>query len=74
MDRYPLDFMHERVLRTWRSYRLDCLDLRAAYWGFDDIRELWANPFDAHPGEVAHRLAAEAILEKFEPTWIDSSQ
>lgn len=32
-------------------------------------KTLWANPLDAHPGLLAHRLAAEQIVEAFGPVW-----
>jgi hypothetical protein len=63
-------FLLERVLAQCRDLGLECLDLTPVYAGAGgDTRALWVNRFDQHPGPEAHRLAAEAILERFGPRW-----
>lgn len=70
MGGYELAFLHDRVLAECRRDGLTCLDLRSAYAAYDGRRaELQANPLDGHPSKVAHRLAAERIVETFGPAW-----
>lgn len=67
---YQLAFLHERVLAECMHQNIPCLDLRQAYTPFaGHMQDLWANPFDAHPGVSAHRIAAEQIVEAFGPVW-----
>jgi lysophospholipase L1-like esterase len=68
MDDYPLDFLHEQVLDVCKARHLDCLDLRETYRGVN-FKKLWANPLDPHPGELAHKMAAEAIYAHYGPFW-----
>ena len=51
---------HERIDRFWRELNVPYLDLLDTYRG-GSPDELTVNPFDAHPNERAHRMAAEAI-------------
>ncbi|WP_136808528.1 SGNH/GDSL hydrolase family protein [Desulfosediminicola flagellatus] len=71
---YQLDFLHERVLEHCSKHNVKCLDLREEYRGIDDNKSLWANVFDAHPGELAHELAAEAIYDHFSEYWKEKDQ
>ncbi|MHB8810786.1 MAG: hypothetical protein ACYC9M_12365, partial [Desulfobulbaceae bacterium] len=67
---YELAFLHDRVLAECERDKITCLDLRSAYASYDGRRaELQANPLDGHPSKVAHRLAAERIVETFGPDW-----
>ena len=61
-------FLHERVLGECERLDVECLDLTSRYAG-EDPRTLWVNRFDRHPSAHAHAIAAEAILERFGPTW-----
>ena len=65
---YQLKFLHDRVLDTCKKHNVDCLDLYSIYKDLPHT-SLWANPFDPHPSELAHTLAAEAILQHFGPLW-----
>lgn len=65
-DDYPLGAAHDRVASGWAKHGAEVLDLRAAYAGHS-AEELVVNRYDAHPNEVAHRIAAEAILETLFP-------
>lgn len=70
MSDYQLGFLHERVLRECEQQRISCLDLRQAYSAFDGrMEELRASSLDAHPSKIAHRIAAERIVEIFGPEW-----
>ena len=60
---YPYLDLHEKVKATEETFGVPVLDLFDAYQGVDG-RRLATVPFtDAHPSELAHRLAADAILE-----------
>jgi hypothetical protein len=49
-----------------------CLDLLPLYSTVADPTTLWVSPFDAHPNAKSHRMAAEAIVERFRPIWTRS--
>ena len=74
LNDYRLDFLHDRVLDHCEKHGINCLDLRSIYQGNTDNMSLWANAFDAHPGDLAHSMAAEAIYEHFRPYWIEQAQ
>jgi hypothetical protein len=42
------------------------LDLGPALLAADDETDLWVHPSDAHPNEIAHRIAAEEIARLLE--------
>jgi len=62
---YSFDYMHNQVLEICTREGITCLDLRYAFAGHTEKRKLWVNMFDAHPGPLANRIAAESILEVF---------
>lgn len=67
---YKLAFLHEQVLKVCKDRQVDCLDLRDAYSKYDgNIQSLWANIFDHHPSALAHRVAAEKIVDFFGEIW-----
>ncbi len=68
MNDYPLNFLHEQVLSVCKEKQVDCLDLRKTYES-SFYKDLWANPFDPHPGELAHEMAAKAIYGHFGASW-----
>jgi hypothetical protein len=55
--------MLQRIDAFWAKRGVPHLDLLPVYEPYA-ARELVANPHDAHPGELAHRLAADAV-ERF---------
>lgn len=59
-DRYEYRFVHEELDQFWQSNSVPHLDLLPVYAGYSS-RQLTVNPYDAHPNELASRLAAEAI-------------
>jgi len=67
---YPFAFLHRRVLAACGREGVPCVDLRTTYAGNDPAeRELWANRFDSHPGPLAHRLAAQRLIQRFGARW-----
>jgi lysophospholipase L1-like esterase len=64
--RYRYRALHEEMARTATELAIDHVDLLPRYVGID-ARRLALDPFlDAHPSELAHRIAAAAILEELE--------
>ena len=62
-DSYAYRDLHRKMREVGRSLGLPVLDLMEAYQGFDVYR-LAVRPFtDAHPNELAHRIAADFILD-----------
>jgi hypothetical protein len=57
---YPYAAVHEILDGHWRETKVPHLDLLPLYSALSS-REITVNPFDAHPNERAHALAAEAI-------------
>jgi hypothetical protein len=60
---YEYQHIHDKLAGFWASQGVPHLDLLHTFDGHTP-RELTVNHFDAHPNELAHRLAATAI-EKF---------
>jgi lysophospholipase L1-like esterase len=71
--RYEYDYLHDRVMETCHGEGIDCVDLRSTFAGSRDYRQLWVSPLDPHPSALAHRLAAERLLDAFEQTWLTGS-
>ncbi|HVR29874.1 MAG TPA: SGNH/GDSL hydrolase family protein [Thermoanaerobaculia bacterium] len=64
--RYRYHALHETVTAAAAELGIDAVDLLPRYLGID-ARRLALDPFlDAHPSELAHRIAAMAILEELE--------
>jgi hypothetical protein len=62
-DSYAYRDLHTRMAEVGESLKLPVLDLLPVYEGID-ARRLAVVPFtDAHPNELAHRIAADAILD-----------
>ena len=67
---YPFAFLHERVLGVCAEEAVPAIDLRAVYAAYAGrIELLRVNRFDHHAGALAHRLAAERLLEVLGPLW-----
>jgi lysophospholipase L1-like esterase len=58
--RYEYEFVHHQLSEFCRQQGLPCLDLLPLYRGFPAAK-LTVNPYDAHPNELAHQLAAPVI-------------
>jgi hypothetical protein len=59
--RYPFAEAHETIRRFCATAGIPFVDLRGALAGHD-VEALWVHPLDHHPNEIAHQLAAEALL------------
>jgi len=67
-ESYPYHELHEKVATAAGDLGIRVFDLRETYRGVD-ARRLAVTPFtDAHPNELGHRLAADAVLEYLEET------
>jgi hypothetical protein len=64
--RYHYRALHEIMARTASELGIDSSDLLPRYMGID-ARRLAIDPFfDAHPSELAHRIAADAVIEELD--------
>ena len=63
-DAYPYAAWHARVRETFERMGVPVLDLSEAFAGTPGS-ELVVSVFDAHPNELAHRLAADAVWEAY---------
>jgi hypothetical protein len=57
---YPFRSVHAQLDTAWRELGVPHLDLLETFSGFTP-QALTVNPHDAHPNELAHRLAADAL-------------
>ena len=67
---YPFGFLHSRVLAICEDEHVHAIDLRPVFAAVKHRQALWANQLDPHPSALANSLAAEQILEAFEPAWL----
>ena len=62
-DGYPYQDEHDQILATLEALGIAGVDLRPLYVGVD-TRRLAVTPFtDAHPNELAHRIAADFLAD-----------
>jgi hypothetical protein len=61
LDAYPFAAADEAIARFCAEAGIMRLDLRTALRGHT-AESLWVHPVDHHPNEIAHGLAAEALL------------
>ena len=59
---YPFAAADLAITRFCEGSGIPRVDLRAALQGHT-AESLWVHPVDHHPNEIAHRLAAEALVE-----------
>lgn len=59
---YPFREAHQKIVEHCRSRKIPVLDLEPELTPFAS-QGLTANRFDAHPNELAHRVASEGILK-----------
>ncbi|MHC4339593.1 MAG: SGNH/GDSL hydrolase family protein [Planctomycetota bacterium] len=64
-DDYPFQPIHDDVIAHCTQTGMHVLDLLEHFRGCEGP-ELWVHRVDPHPNEIAHRIAAEAMLEYFE--------
>lgn len=60
---YPFRALHHLVAQRAEANGAHVLDLLPAFEG-KRATDLWVYPTDQHPNEKAHRIAAEALVEK----------
>ena len=68
VEKYPFDFLFDRVIDACHKNDIKCIDLRPAF-AKENPTELWVNRFDPHPSVFANKIAAESILETFGGQW-----
>ena len=61
--RYPFQDIHTRTMKILADQDIPALDLLPAFSGMSSTRLEVMPKIDGHPNEIAHRIAAEAILE-----------
>jgi lysophospholipase L1-like esterase len=66
-DDYPFSTTHDLIESVCEREGITLLDLFPAF-SRRRAEDLWANPTDHHPNEVAHRIAAEEVA-----AWIERS-
>ncbi len=60
-DSYPYRAQHEQILAKLAELGIEAIDLWPLYEGVE-TRRLAVTPFtDAHPNELAHRIAADFL-------------
>jgi hypothetical protein len=59
-EEYAYEAEHEQLNRFWTESGIPHLDLLGTYRGHR-AGQLTVSPFDAHPNERAHAMAARAI-------------
>jgi len=59
---YPFRDLHEKIAAACREAGCEVVDVLPVYRGHA-AESLWAHPTDHHPNDVAHRMAAERIVE-----------
>jgi len=65
LDRtYPFKAEMDEIVRFCQQHKIECLDLLPTFLG-KKPELLWTLPTNAHPNEVANRLAAETIFRTF---------
>lgn len=63
-DSYPYASQHEQIMATLAELEIPAIDLRSLYGGVE-LRRLAVTPFtDAHPNELAHRIAADFLASQ----------
>lgn len=63
LDDYPFRGIHEAVGQIVTAAGATWIDLEPVFRG-RDASSLWVHPTDHHPNEVAHELAARALVER----------
>ena len=59
---YPFQVVHDTVREFCEAQDIAVLDLRTVYSEFSGP-ELWVHETDQHPNELAHAMAARAVVE-----------
>jgi hypothetical protein len=62
------EYVYEKIATVFKNNELPCLNLKNAFKKNTSDIPLVLNKFDAHPSEMAHFIAAEAISEFIDNT------
>ncbi len=62
VNRYPFDYIHERIHRALDEEKIGYVDLIDEFRGKMPVRLEVVPKLDSHPNEIAHRIASEAIF------------
>jgi len=60
LDNYPFQTIHSKLKQFCEKENIAFIDLSPLYRSYKD-RQLWVNPTDHHPNEIAHQIAAKKI-------------
>lgn len=71
--RYPFADVSDTIARFCLSAGIARQDLLAALHG-RPAESLWVHPVDHHPNEIAHRLAAESLVEPVRRLWVSGGE
>ena len=69
---YPFRQIHRQIKADCEELGIDCFDLDPALSAHAEER-LTVNPFDAHPNERAHEIAAEALTSWLADSGVDAA-
>ena len=73
-EAYPYSYLHNRVLETCTDEGILCMDLRSPLAPYTtEYKKLWVNRFDAHPGPLVNRVAANRLMETFGRIWLSGA-
>lgn len=61
-DNYPFLEIHKKIALICAKENIPMIDLLPVYSAYQD-KDLWVNPTDQHPNEIAHKLAAESLSD-----------
>jgi len=67
-ERYPFTEIHAKVAAAGSAAGATVVDLLPAYRGLRWEVLVVNGPLDEHPNEIAHRIAADTLLEALEET------
>jgi hypothetical protein len=62
-ETYPFAFVRQAILSALQEHEIPTLDLWDHYQGMEPLRLEAIPRIDAHPNEIAHRIAAEALYQ-----------
>jgi len=73
-DSYPFRSIHQKLSRICQASGIRLVDTLPYYEGMDWRLLVVEGPADEHPNELAHRIAAQALLSALEPKLRRSSK
>lgn len=61
-DQFFMQKEFDSFISRLKDNHIEVIDLREIYFSYKDS-ELWVHPTDQHPNDLAHKLAAQKVLE-----------